>query len=292
MTTIAPPPAPPTAAPPPLSPGGRTALRAVLVIAASALVLGCIVTLGVSALGITSLRVNNDRKDLPQGMRSLVIDASDVTVHVTSDPKATTPRVDLRTLTSTRGVQQRLEITTVAGETRIHVTPDSGDFMDFSQAGDVTVTLPPKLATALSLTTQQEDGTLMVDADLDRLVADSTDGDIVLNGAAHVVEVTTRDGNVASRKPLSVTESFVAQSVDGNVAVAFAAAPPRKIEATTRDGDVAITLPPTGPYLVRAQSDNATSIRVPETTDPARAVSEVTVRSTDGNVAVDTGRHW
>jgi putative adhesin len=292
MTTFAPPPAPPAAAPPPLSPGGRTAVRAILVIAASALVLGSIVALGTSAWGITSLRVNNDRKDLPQGMRSLTIDASDVTVHLTSDPKATAPRVDLRTLTSTRGVQPHLEVTTDGGATRILVTPDSGGFLDFSQAGDVTVTLPPKLAATLSLTTHQEDGTLVVDADLDRLVADSSDGDIILNGSAHVVEVTTRDGNVASRKPLSVTDSFLAESVDGNVAVAFADPAPRKLEATTRDGDVAITLPPTGPYLVDAQShDGATSVRVPETTDPARATSQVTVRSTDGNVAVDTRRH-
>lgn len=289
MTTFAPPPAPP-AAPPPLTPGGRTAIRAILVIAASALVLGCIVALAMSAWGINSLRVNNDRKDLPQGMRSLTIDASDVTIHVTSDPKATAPRVDLRTLTSTRSVQPHLEVTTDGGATRILVAPDSGGFMNFSRTGDVTVTLPPQLAKTLSLTTQQEDGTLMVDADLDRLTADSTDGDIVLNGSAHVVEVTTRDGNVASRKPLSVTDSFLAESVDGNVAVAFAEPAPRKLDATTRDGDVAITLPPTGPYLVDAQSHDATSVRVPETTDPARAVSEVTVRSTDGNVAVDTRR--
>ena len=79
----------------------------------------------------------------------------------------------------------------------------------------------------------------MVDADLDRLVADSSDGDIVLNGSAQVVEVTTRDGNVASRKPLSVTDSFLAESVDGNVAVGSptrrrASSRPRPATATSR----------------------------------------------------------
>ena len=111
---------------------------------------------------------------------------------------------------------------------------------------------------------------------------------MVLNGAAHRVEITARDGDVVSREPISVTESFVAESVDGDVAVIFADAAPRRIEATTRDGDVAISLPPPGPYFVRTRSGDTTTVRVPETTDPARAVSEVTVRSDDGNVTVDT----
>jgi hypothetical protein len=160
--------------------------------------------------------------------------------------------------------------------------------MDFGRTSDVTVTLPPKLAGTLFVTVEQDDGTLMVDADLDRLAAHNTDGNIVLNGSAHAVEITAKDGNVLSRKPLAVNESFVADSVDGNVDVAFADPAPRRIEATTHDGNIAVILPPTGPYLVRTQSSDDTSVRVPETTDPARAVSEVTVRSDDGNVVVDT----
>lgn len=282
MTTTDFPPAPP------LTPGNRTALRAALVIAAAVLIVGSIGALGVTAVGINSLRVSTDREDLPNGLRSLVIDASDTAVRVTSDAGATAPRVELRAVGSSRGAQQRLEVTTVAGETRIHVTPNSVHVMDFGGAGEVTVTLPPTLGPTLSVTTQQDDGTLRIDADLDRLTVNSTDGDVVLSGAVHVVDVTARDGDVASRKPLSITESFVARSVDGDVVVAFADAAPRRIEATTRDGDVAITLPATGPYLVRTQSGDATTVDVPETTDPARAASEVTVRSDDGNVAVTT----
>nr|MDP9168940.1 hypothetical protein [Actinomycetota bacterium] len=180
MTIIAPPPAPPTAAPPPLSPGGRTAVRVGLVVAASALVIGSVATLGATAWGINSLRVSTDGKDLPAGLRTLVIDASDAMVRVTSDPQATVPRVNLRSLSSSRGARQHLEVTTDASGTRILVPSDSGRFMNFARAGEVTVTLPPKLATALSVTTRQEDGTLVVDADLERLTARLTDGDVVL----------------------------------------------------------------------------------------------------------------
>jgi hypothetical protein len=265
-------------------------VRAALVIAATVLVIGSVVSLGVTAWGINSLRVSTDRQDLPDGMRALTIDASDATVHVTSDPQVTTPRVDLRALHSTRGVQQHLEVAADAGVTRLFVTPKSREFMDFARMGEVTVTLPPRLAGALFVSAQQDDGTLVVDADLDRLVAHNTDGNVMLNGGAHVVEITAKDGNVVARKPLAVTDSFVAESVNGNVDATFANPAPHRIEATTRDGNVAITLPPTGPYLVRTQSSDATSVRVPETTDPARAVSEVMVRSDDGNVVVDTRR--
>jgi len=286
MTTIAPP-----SAPPPLTPGNRTALRALLVVAASVLVVASVAALGFAAFGIASLRVSTDGKDLPGDMRSLVVDASDVSVHVASDPKATAPRADLRTVGSSRGVRPALEVTTDAGETRIRVTPDSGHVVDFGGPGDLKITLPPALAATLSVTAQQDDGTLTVDANLDRLVARSADGDVVLNGAVHVVDVTARDGDVVARKPLSVTESLTVESVDGDVALAFADPAPRRITATTNSGDVAITLPPAGPYLVRTRSGDATSVDVPETTDPARAASEVTVRSDDGSVSVDARRH-
>lgn len=284
MTTIAPP-----SAPPPLTPGNRTALRVLLVIAAAVLVVGSVVALGMAAWGLNTLRTSNDAKDLPGNMRSLVIDASDVSIHVKSDPNVTTPRAELRTVGSSSRAQQRLNVTTDAGQTRIRVTRDSGHVGGFGTS-DLTVALPPPLASALFVTTQQNDGTLTVDADLNRLVARSSDGDIVLNAAVHVVDVSARDGDVVSRKPVSVRESFVVEAVDGDVAVTFAEPAPRTITATTRDGDVALTLPETGPYLVKTRSEYATSVTVPETTDPARAVSEVTVRSDGGSIAIDTRR--
>jgi len=285
MTTFAPP-----AAPPPLTPGNRTAVRVMLVIAAAILVVGSVAGLGVAAWGLSSLRASNDGKDLPGNMRSLAIDGSDVSVHVKSDPNVTTPRAELHTVGSSRRAQQRLTVTTDADQTRIRVTRDSGGQVAGFGSSDLTVTLPPALAANLFVTTQQSDGTLTVDADLNRLVARSSDGDVVLNGAVHVVDASTRDGDIAARKPLSVSESFVADAADGDVAVTFAEPAPRKITAATRDGDISLTLPATGPYLVKTRSEDATSVEVPETTDPARAVSEVTVRSDGGSIAIDTRR--
>ena len=285
MTTFAPP-----AAPPPLTPGNRTAVRVMLVIAAAILVVGSVAGLGVAAWGLSSLRASNDGKDLPGNMRSLAIDGSDVSVHVKSDPNVTTPRAELHTVGSSRRAQQRLTVTTDADQTRIRVTRDSGGQVAGFGSSDLTVTLPPALAANLFVTTQQSDGTLTVDADLNRLVARSSDGDVVLNGAVHVVDASTRDGDIAARKPLSVSGSFVADAADGDVAVTFAEPAPRKITAATRDGDISLTLPATGPYLVKTRSEDATSVEVPETTDPARAVSEVTVRSDGGSIAIDTRR--
>ncbi|MCV7419910.1 DUF4097 family beta strand repeat protein [Mycobacterium yunnanensis] len=286
MTTLAPP-----SAPPPLTPGNRTALRVLLVIAATVIVVAFVAALVAAALGIASLRVTNDGKDLPGGTTALLIDASDVSVRVTSDPAASTARADLRTVGSSRGARPALDVTTDAGETRIRVTTGPGRIVDFGGPSELVVTLPPAVAARLSVTTRQDDGTLTVDADLARLVARSADGDVILNGAVHVVDVTARDGDVRSRKPLSVNESFSVDSVDGDVAVTFANPAPRRITATTGSGDVSISVPPTGPYLVRTRSLDAASVDVPETTDPATAVSEVTVRSDDGSVSVDTRRH-
>lgn len=285
MTTFAPP-----AAPPPLTPGNRTAVRVLLVIAAAILVVGTVAGLGVAAWGLSSLRASNDGKDLPGNMKSLAIDGSDVSVHVKSDPNVTTPRAELHTVGSSHRAQQRLTVTTDAGQTRIRVTRDSGGRVAGFGSSDLTVTLPPALAADLFVTTQQSDGTLTVDADLNRLIARSSDGDVVLNGTVHVVDASTRDGDIAARKPLSVSDSFVAEAADGDVAVTFAEPAPRTITAATRDGDIALTLPATGPYLVKTRSEDATSVEVPETTDPTRAVSEVTVRSDGGSIAIDTRR--
>jgi hypothetical protein len=63
---------------------------------------------------------------------------------------------------------------------------------------------------------------------------------------------------------LPVSESFRADSVDGDVSVAFADAAPRTLDVDTNDGDVSIALPAAGPYLVRASGDS-TQVQVPQT---------------------------
>jgi DUF4097 and DUF4098 domain-containing protein YvlB len=198
------------------------------------------------------------------------------------------PHVDLRTVDSKRDDgRRRMQITSEGDSTRILLTPNSGSFMDWGRSGDVTVTLPPRLAGELSVVTQQDDGALTVDADLGQLTAYTADGDITLNAGARRVDLTSRDGDVVSPKPISVAESFVAHTVDGDIRVEFKSATPRTIEASSRDGDITIALPGPGPYLVDASADSR-RIRVPETTDPTKAAAEVTVRTVDGDVAVDT----
>lgn len=286
MTTFATPPPTTGSSAPPLTPRGRSAVRVLLVIAASVLTVGSLVALVVAAFGINSVRVSTDSRELPGGITSLTIDAADATVRVTTDPSADAPRVDLRMLNSTRGGKQQLHVTSEPNGTRIEVTPASPAFMDWGRTGEATITLPPTLAKALTVTARQDDGTLIIDAELDRLVARTLDGDIVLNGAAHRIDVASQDGDIVARQAISVTEAFNAETRDGDLTVRFGPDVPKTIDAVTRDGDLTVGLPSRGPYLIRASGVDKTDVQVPETTNPVAAVSEVTVRSDNGDVVV------
>lgn len=276
-------------APPPLTPGSRTAVRVALVLAASVLVLGSVIALGVTAWGLSGVRVVADEKSLPKDMRSLTIDTGAIpaAVRLTTDAEAAEPHATMRIINAPRGGDQALAVTQEAGGTRLTVTGEASQFMDWGRAGEITVTLPPDLARRLSVTAQLNDAALFSQADLDSLVVTNVDGDVVLSGSTGRIEIHTRDGDVVARQPISVSESFLTSAVDGDVKVDFTGTPPRRLEATTRDGDIAISLPDPGPYLVRASGDT-TWVRVPETNDPARAASEVTVRTVDGTVELDT----
>jgi hypothetical protein len=230
-----------------------------------------------------------DETALPVETRSLVIDTGDVAaaVRLVTDREAREPRVTMRLLKSARSAEHTLQVSQDAQTTRVTVHGGTPDFMGWSRAGEITVTLPPEMARRLSVTATQEKGVLLVQTDLDSLVADNTFGAVVLSGSARRIEITGEDGSVVTREPISVSESFVAHTVDGDVSVDFKDAPPRTVEATTRSGDVAISLPNPGPYLVRATGDSA-RVRVPETSDPARAAAEITARSDEGAVTVST----
>lgn len=302
MTTIAPPPppappaAPPvSAAPPPLTPGGRTVVRVFLVIAASVVVVGTVLSLGATALGVSTFRVVADETAFPSDTRSLVIDTGDVpaALRLRTDRDAREPRVSMRLLKSARSGERTLRVDPDAQTTRITVNGATPEFMGWGRAGEITVTLPPEMARRLSVTTTQDKGVLLVQADLDSLVASNTYGAVILSGSARRIDVTGQDGTVLTRDPISVSESFVAESVDGEISVDFKEAPPRTVEASTRTGDIAISLPNPGPYLVRASGDSA-RVRVPETTDPARAAAQITAQSDEGDVVVEgagAGRH-
>jgi hypothetical protein len=283
-------PLPPTP-PPSLSPGGRTAVRTGLVIVAVLMMLGGFGGLTVAAVGIGSTRVIAESQPLPAVMRSLTIDtgALPVAVRITADPDVREPRVDLRMITINPDDQRVLDIDS-GTDTHITMRGQRPERLDWDRAGELTVVLPPELGRRLTLTTAQRLGLLKVDADLDRLVARTTDGAVVLRGAATSIDVDIEDGSLTAHDPILVRESFSANIIDGDIAVDFRDTAPRKVDATTGNGDVVLGLPRVGPYLVNASSgdsDNSTVISVPQTTDAVAAKSVISARSADGDVVIE-----
>lgn len=283
MTTTLTPPGPPS-----LSPGGRTTTRAALVITGVVILAITVALLTAAALGLSAFRLVTDHRDLPTNMRTLTVDtgASPMAVRIVADRNATGPRVDIRMVTSHRGDREELTLTNDANGTLLRVDAQS-NFLAWGDPGELTVTVPPQLGRQLAVTVRQDTGVLIAEADLDELTATNTDGAVLLHGAVRRIEVRGRDSDIHARQPISVGDSFIAETRDGTVQVRFAVAPPR-IEASTRDGDIEISLPTPGPYLVRAQSDDGSaSVRVPQTTDASRATATVTATTRHGEISVD-----
>lgn len=286
MQTLTPPPI--AAQPPQLSSGGRTAFRLTLIAIAALVVATTVAALGVTAWGVSALRVITDSQTLPSAMRSLVIDTAriPVAIRITADRETREPKADLRLLNTTRSGPHQLSVSSDAGETRLSIAGNPGPMLAWARSGEITVSLPPDQARRLTVRTEQEIGAVIAQADLDQLIARTTDGAIILRGGARRIEVHTVDGDVATREPIAVTEQFIANTTDGDITADFRDTAPRNIEAVTRSGDVAIGLPERGPYLVRAQSTGSTDVRVPETTSADNAVAQIVARSTDGDVVV------
>ncbi len=292
MTTLAPPPPAPANPPPPLSPGGRTAFRITLIVAAVVLVVGAVVSLGTVAWGLSSFRVVTDSKPLPAAMRALVIDTGSVpvAVRITADRDAREPRVDLRMVNSTRAGANPLMVNSDSSETRITLSGEASTILDWSRAGELKLVLPPDLARRLTVTTDQELGVVLANADLDQLIARTADGEIVLNGSARRIEVHTDTGDVVTRDPISVSESFSATTIDGDIKVDLKDAAPRTVDASTANGDVILALPATGRYLVNANTaweQGSTVVRVPQTNNREQAAAVVTARSETGDVVIE-----
>ena len=91
----------------------------------------------------------------------------------------------------------------------------------------------------------------------------------------------------------AVTESFCANSIDGDIEVDLKDAAPRTVEAMSENGDVVIALPARGPYVVNANTGDQsgdTVVRVPQTIDREEAAAVVTARSETGDVIIDNLR--
>ncbi|KUI33321.1 DUF4097 family beta strand repeat-containing protein [Mycobacterium sp. GA-2829] len=289
MTIMAPPPPAPVGEPPALSAGGRTAIRGVLVAVAAVLVVGSVAALAVTAWGLSTVRVLSDSQTLPATMRSLVVDTADipVAIRISADPNAREARASLRLVNTSGGGDHRLATTTAGPETRIVLEGQPSPTFGWARGGEITVTLPPEQARRLSVRTQQQTGVVLAQADVDELIAHTTDGAVILSGSARRVEVQTVDGEVTARDPISVRERFAATTSEGDIAVDFRDAAPETVEAVTRSGDIALGLPQGGPYLIRAQSGDYTRVRVPETSNPAQAAGEITARSDNGSVVIE-----
>lgn len=290
MSILTPPQAP--AGPPPVSDGARNVIRVLLVGIAVVVIAGALGSFGTLAWGLSAFRVVTDHQTLPAAIRSLTLDTADspVAVRITADRNATEPRIDLRMVASSRNSNQYLRVTNDANGTHVTVDGAADGILDFGDPGEVTVTLPPETGRRLALTVRQNTGVLLAQADLDQLTASTSDGAVVLRGAVRRVEVRAQDGDITAREPISVGESFDAATTDGEIAVKFADVAPRRVDAVTRDGDISLSLPTPGPYLVHAQSGGSATVRVPETSDAARAAAQINVRSDDGDVTVDTLR--
>lgn len=298
---IQPPPGPTQTLPPPgptpppaLSPAGRTGLRALVVIAAALLLVLGLGALTAVAVGLGSTRVVADSQALPATMRTLTVDTGSVpmSVQIESDADAREPRAELRFISTADAGDHTLDIAT-GPDTRISVRGTTPDWMEWARAGQLTIVLPPQLGQRLTVTTEQQLGVLKVEADLDRLVARSTGGAVILEGSARVIEAEVRQGAVVSDDPVRVRESFSANVIEGDVDVSFRDEPPSSIEATTSNGDVTLDLPGDGPFLVTAiagtEYDN-TQVRVPQTSDPAEAAATVMARTGRGDIVIEQAR--
>jgi hypothetical protein len=267
-------------------------LRVLLIGAAAVLVLGSLATLGVAAWGLSTFRVITDSKPLPAAVRSLVIDTGrlPVAVRITTDRAVREPRADMRMVNSTRAGSHPLTVTDDAAGTRIAISGEASPFLQWGRAGEIKVVLPPELARRLAVTSQQENGVLMAQADLDQLTANTENGAILLSGSARRIEAHTENGDVITRSAIAVTDSFSATTNNGDVVVDFRDAAPRTVEATSDNGDISIGLPQRGPYVVNANTGNergSTVVRVPRTTKSDVAAAVITARTENGDIVID-----
>lgn len=265
-------------------------MRVTLIVAAVVLVVGALASLSGVAWGIASLRVITDTKPLPAAMRSLVVDTGSVPVaiRITTDRGAREPRADLRMVNSTRAGANPLVVNADAAGARVTINGEPSKLLDVGRAGEITLVLPPDLARQLTVTARQDTGVVLAEADIDQLIAHTETGAVVLSGSARRVEIHNVDGDVVTRDPIRVTESFTATTETGDIRADFADTAPRTVDVTSQDGDVVIALPARGPYMVNANTgDGSRAVRVPQTANRDAAAAVVTARSETGDVVID-----
>ncbi len=289
-TTTAAPPAP-ASPPPPLSRGGRTAIRVALIVAAVGLIVAVVASLTALAWGLSRFRVIADTMALPTTVRALTVDTGSmpVAIRIIGDRDATEPRVDLRMVAALEMGSNPLSVSEDSRTARVAIGSESPSPLPMDRAGEIRLVLPPEVAQQLTVTAVQHMGVLFAEADLDQLITENSSGAVILGGSARTVDITNDHGEVITRRPITVTESFRAASQSGDINVDFAAAP-TTVDVATRDGDVVLALPVPGPYLVNATTGRqrgSTVVGVPQTRDEADAAAVVTAHSEAGDVLVE-----
>lgn len=269
--------------PPSLTRGRSAAMRVVLVVIGALVAVGSLTSLVILAVGLGGTRVVTDTKALPADMRSLTIDTNDVPVLVrlVTDAEVREPRVDLRLVTNSDDTQ--LAVGEEDDGSQITLRDSGSGFLWFERTGELVVILPPDVARNLTVTVNQQAGTLTSGATLRQLVA-RTDGAVTLGGSAGLIDVDAGHGDIRTSSAVAVTDSLKVSTGSGIITVELRAAP-RTTEATA-GGDVKVQLPGPDPYRVRAESerDRATIVTVPQTPDVNAPA--VTARSENGNVEV------
>jgi hypothetical protein len=147
--------------------GTHSAMRVVLAVIGTLVTLGSLVSLGVIAVGLGSVRIVTETRALPTDMRLLAIDTGDVpaVVRLITDADAREPRVDLRMVT--RGDTQ-LTVAEDAGDSRVTLNDSGSGFLWFNRTGEIRVILPPDVARELSVTVNQQARSLANTASLDQ----------------------------------------------------------------------------------------------------------------------------
>lgn len=260
-------------------------MRVVLVFLAVLLSLGTLGVLGALAYGLSGLRLVTETEKLPYGVRLLTLDTGDIplSVRLISDDDATEPRVNLRITANTDDIH--LAVANEGASGRVTVLQSGSGFARFIRNGEIEVVLPPTVARQLSMTVNQQSGSLSAHSDLDQLVANTHDGGVVLGGRARRVDINLHHGDIRTSTAIAVSDSFRAATESGGISVDFRETP-RTMEAVA-EGDVTVRLPASGPYRVLAQSgarDGETTVTVPQTTTPSAPL--VMVHSTGGSATV------
>ena len=76
--------------------------------------------------------------------------------------------------------------------TRVTINGEPSAFLHWGRAGEIRLVLPPDLARKLTVTTQQETGVVLAQADIDQLMARTDTGAVVLSGAAGRIIIALR----------------------------------------------------------------------------------------------------